>query len=104
MTSAADACLRTLDHLYRQEYELRQLLGEDPICTRVAVGDWREASGLDEFTFWRTVRSLERTRRFRRDQGGARPLIVFHRIADWCAHERPCVAVGGHLDCNCRVL
>lgn len=104
MTNAADTCLRTLDHLYRQEYELRQLLGEDPICTRVAVRDWREASGLDEFTFWRTVRSLERERRFRRDQAGARPLFVFHHIADWCARERPCFAVGGHLPCNCRVL
>jgi hypothetical protein len=40
---------------------------------RVQLRDWRLAAGLDEFAFWRAVRSLEESGQIIRECGFVRP-------------------------------
>ena len=104
VSDAAEACYQILEQLYDEEYGLRRLLGEDPICTRILLSDWQAHCALDEVTFRCAVRELESADLVVRDEFGARRRFVLHHIADWCAHERSCVAVDGLLPCDCRPL
>ena len=64
--------LATLHAIHANHMDNLRAAGIDGIA-RVLLTDWRAATGLDEFTFWRTVIDLEQTGQIIREHGYARP-------------------------------